>query len=212
MAVCREFQLLLLTCVLVHGAAVSGCADSASAPSSVTNRGTQSIPAKTPLEAVAGSVEDTTAPVRDWKFIVLHHTATNHGDVASIDAVHKARRDAGGQPWKGIGYHFLIGNGQGMPDGAVESTFRWKQQIAGAHAGQYQFNEWGIGVCLVGNFEEAPPTAAQLAAVQQLIRRLQKEFNLGDQQILRHGDLKATACPGRLFSYGKVVPGQDIRR
>jgi hypothetical protein len=35
--------------------------------------------------------------------------------------------------------------------------------------------------------------------VQRLVRRLANYFHFGPDQVLRHGDLKATACPGKLF-------------
>jgi hypothetical protein len=60
---------------------------------------------------------------RDWRYIVIHHTATPEGDVEAIDAVHRGRTDAQGQPWLGIGYHFVIGNGAPMADGEVAATF-----------------------------------------------------------------------------------------
>ncbi|MEZ6045526.1 MAG: hypothetical protein R3C11_08100 [Planctomycetaceae bacterium] len=62
---------------------------------------------------------------RDWKWIVIHHTATDKGSVESIHETHLKRRDKNGNPWlSGIGYHFVIGNGQGMEDGDIEPTFR----------------------------------------------------------------------------------------
>ena len=48
----------------------------------------------------------------------------------------------------GLAYHFVIGNGDGMPDGEIEPTFRWREQIQGAHAGAGEYNEQGIGIAL----------------------------------------------------------------
>jgi len=136
-------------------------------------------------------------PLRDWEFIVLHHTATDVGDVATINKEHQKRKDSTGGAWRGIGYHFLIGNGKGMPDGAVEPTFRWTEQSDGAHAGSLRHNERGIGICLVGNFNKSAPTKKQLAALQDLMAWLQKEAGIPDQRVLRHSDIKPTACPGK---------------
>jgi N-acetyl-anhydromuramyl-L-alanine amidase AmpD len=136
---------------------------------------------------------------RSWKYIVLHHSAAEHGSVESIDAAHRQRLDANGQPWRGIGYHFVIGNGHGMPDGRIEPTFRWQEQSAGAHAGVAQFNQHGIGICLIGDFEQAAPTAAQLVSLQELIDALRQEYRIDEDAILAHRDLKPTACPGGQF-------------
>ena len=143
--------------------------------------------------------------MRSWKYLVVHHSATNGGSVESIDRNHKQRRDANGIPWRGIGYHFVIGNGQGMPDGKVQPTFRWDGQLSGAHAGRREFNELGIGICLIGNFEQSPPTEAQLQSARRLIQELMDEFGMDREQILRHGDLKVTACPGKLFSMETIA-------
>lgn len=141
----------------------------------------------------------TDVPARPWKTLVLHHSATETGSVESIDVEHKQRRDGAGRPWRGIGYHFVVGNGRGMPDGEIRPTFRWQDQSAGAHAGDAAHNEHGIGICLIGNFEEAPPTDKQLASARRLIGYLKGEFAIPADRIHKHGDLKATACPGKHF-------------
>ncbi|QDT63499.1 peptidoglycan recognition protein family protein [Calycomorphotria hydatis] len=150
------------------------------------------------LDEALVTIEDASAS-HDWKYIVLHHTATNSGSVASIDAAHKRRRDSAGRPWKGIGYHFLIGNGNGMPDGKVAETFRWEEQIAGAHAGVLQYNQHGIGIALVGNFELEGPTDRQQTALLELIERLVTDYGIPAENILTHGEIRATQCPGRFF-------------
>jgi hypothetical protein len=144
-------------------------------------------------------------PSRNWKYIVLHHTATDAADVATIDEDHRQRKDQLGKPWLGIGYHFVIGNGQGMPDGLVEPTFRWEQQLHGAHAGTRPYNELGIGICLVGNFVENRPTARQVAACRDLIRSLADRYAIEPAHVMRHQDLTATECPGPLFPFQEIV-------
>jgi hypothetical protein len=145
------------------------------------------------------------APPRPWKYIVLHHTATESGDVETIDHEHRQRKDAQGKPWLGIGYHFVIGNGHGMADGLVEPTFRWTSQIHGAHAGNRLYNEQGIGICLVGNFVDGHPTARQVQATRELVRRLCDEFHIPSDCVLRHQDIGATECPGPNFPLVEIL-------
>lgn len=152
----------------------------------------------------------TSAKARAWQHIVLHHTAVEQGSVESIHEAHLQRRDSNGNPWLGIGYHFVIGNGRGMKDGAIEPTFRWRQQMHGAHAGNAKYNNFGIGICLVGNFENHPPTPKQLASVRQLILQLRTAYNIKPTNIVGHGDVKKTACPGRYFSIAKVTHGSPV--
>jgi N-acetylmuramoyl-L-alanine amidase len=145
------------------------------------------------------------APPRQWTWIVIHHTATSHGSVESINATHLQRRDRNGNPWKGIGYHFVIGNGNGMEDGEIEPTFRWRGQLSGAHAGDDEHNQHGIGIALVGNFELAPPSPAQMTAVRRLVTVLRARYGIETSNVLRHGDIKATACPGKYFPMGDLT-------
>ena len=135
---------------------------------------------------------------RAWEHIVLHHTASSGGSVETIHEGHLAKG------WLGIGYHFVIGNGNGMPDGAIEPTFRWRQQMHGAHAGIKEYNELGIGICLVGNFQNTNPTEAQLASVKRLVRTLSLEYGIPSSRIVGHRDVKPTACPGSNFPLAEV--------
>ncbi|MBX3414569.1 MAG: N-acetylmuramoyl-L-alanine amidase [Pirellulales bacterium] len=145
------------------------------------------------------------APPREWRYLVLHHTATERGDVATIDAEHRRQIDRDGKPWLGIGYHFVIGNGRPMPDGLVEPTFRWREQLHGAHAGDAEHNDLGIGICLVGNFEETAPTPLQVKACRQLVSVLAEEYEIAPENVVGHSQLKATACPGRLFPLEQMI-------
>jgi hypothetical protein len=155
--------------------------------------------------AGAEEVYQPAVAARDWQSIVLHHSATAAGDVASIDAAHRMRKDSDGRPWLGIGYHFVVGNGQPMGDGEVQPTFRWKQQLPGAHAGRREENERGIGICLIGDFETVPPTARQLESLNSLLKTLTARYGIRAERVVRHSDLKATRCPGRLFPWEQVL-------
>lgn len=138
------------------------------------------------------------AEARDWTSIVIHHTATHQGSVESIHETHIAKE------WLGIGYHFVIGNGNGMGDGEIEPTFRWREQLHGAHAGTDEYNQHGIGIALIGNFDEEPPTPAQLSAIKRLVAVLKSEYHIDSEHVIGHGEVKATACPGKLFPLTEV--------
>jgi len=205
------WSLLVVSSVLMSG---GGCARSTDAPTSEVDSqdGAHGSPIAATPDIAVRTVGWESSPLkprvqeRDWDYVVIHHTATVSGSVESIHRIHRRRQDAAGNPWRGIGYHFVIGNGQGMEDGAIEPTFRWREQLAGAHAGVRNYNERGIGVCLVGNFEKHPPTRAQLASLNRLITLLIREFGIPAGQVVRHGDIKSTNCPGKLF------PMQDFVR
>jgi len=147
---------------------------------------------------------DSEADQREWTAIVLHHSATNTGSAASFDAYHRHQKG-----WHSLGYHFVIGNGSGTPDGAIEVGPRWRRQEAGAHANSGEFNRHGIGICLVGNFEHASPTPAQMESTRKLVAELAERFHIVPERILGHCDIReggGTACPGKHF------PMDEIRR
>ncbi len=158
----------------------------------------------TPVERTAVAWEDIAPPqttaVHPWRWIVIHHSGTSAGDTAAIDRGHVADRG-----WDGIGYHFVIGNGTPMPLGRIDSTWRWRQQRAGAHAGpgelQQPYNDDGIGICLIGVFAADAPNAAQLDRLSELCATLVAHVpTLSVNRIIAHREVpgKATACPGRV--------------
>lgn len=156
-------------------------------------------PSNTDLHVVTTWDADVSA--RDWTSIILHHSATDTGSAASFDAYHRQKG------WQSLGYDFVIGNGTGTPDGAIEAGPRWRRQETGAHANSAEFNRQGIGICLVGNFEHQPPTSAQLESTRRLVRFLAQQFHIPPERILGHCDIRGgggTACPGRCFPIDEV--------
>ena len=138
-------------------------------------------------------------PMHPWRWIVIHHSGFHSGDTAGIDASHV--RDRG---WEGIGYHFVIGNGQPMPRGRVEATWRWKQQYHGAHAGpgpqQAPYNQDGIGICVIGDYDhETMDPLVEERLVELCALLIEHVPGLTPARIIGHRDVpgKATDCPGR---------------
>jgi len=146
-------------------------------------------------QATAAEVRSWSVPLRrTWRYIVIHHSATESGSAAQFDVSHKKRG------WDGLGYDFVIDNGSGGPDGAVEVGFRWREQKVGAHAGpKNPRNEDGIGICLVGDFTRTRPTAAQMRALSRLCNFLAGYCGIARENFLLHGDVRQTSCPGPYF-------------
>lgn len=155
-------------------------------------------PSLAPASAQAVPVWQPQVAERKWRYIIVHHSATDKGSAAFFDRVH---RDQG---WEGLGYHFVIGNGtMNVADGQIEPGPRWREQRGGAHCkvrGRPEFNEYGIGICLVGNFNNGLPSEAQMRSLAALIRRLQARYDIPKSRIQGHGSLKATDCPGKKFN------------
>ncbi|CAA9445136.1 MAG: hypothetical protein AVDCRST_MAG64-4470 [uncultured Phycisphaerae bacterium] len=131
-----------------------------------------------------------------WKCIVIHHSAGEAGGADRFDELH---RDKG---WDELGYHFVIGNGSDTADGQVEVGSRWAAQKHGAHCktkNEY-YNNHGIGICLVGNFELHPPAERQLQSLRRLVAFLSREFGIPPERVYTHGGVtRQTHCPGKHF-------------
>ena len=149
-------------------------------------------------EAVPWEWSPPSSLEKGWRAMVIHHSLTKEGNAAMFDDYHR-----NGHKWKGVGYNFVIGNGNGSKDGAVEVTFRWRQQIAGAHCGGTPGN-WAnkdaIGICLVGDFTYSRPTHRQMQSLLKLVRFLQNRYNIPKNRIYSHretpGYTGGTKCPG----------------
>jgi hypothetical protein len=140
---------------------------------------------------------EVSIPPPPWRWIVIHHSATDKGCAASFDAWHR-----NGRHWDELGYHFVIGNGTQSGDGEVEVGSRWPKQKHGAHCrvgDNEEYNYFGIGICLVGNFERSRPTDGQLAALCRLVDYLAATYHIDDSHIIGHGTVDYTRCPGRGF-------------
>jgi len=141
---------------------------------------------------------------RHWQAIVIHHSATPNGNMAIFDKWHRERND-----WDGVGYDFVIGNGTDSPDGAVEVTFRWHQQVTGAHCktpGNWA-NEQAVGICLVGNFDESLPSDAQMRSLTRLVQFLSSRYRIPALQIHGHNSMPGahvTNCPGQHLGMSAV--------
>jgi N-acetylmuramoyl-L-alanine amidase len=136
-------------------------------------------------------------PNPQWKYIILHHTATDMGNAKTINVSHGARGF-----WNGLGYHFLIDNGTlGKGDGQIEMSPRWIRQQSGAHCKAGGMNDKAVGIALVGNFNLESPTPNQIQSLTYLIRTLCDYYRIPPGNIMGHREVEGahTECPGKNF-------------
>ena len=138
-----------------------------------------------------------------WEYIVIHHSATEVGNAELFDKGHRRRGF-----WNGLGYHFVIDNGTaGTRPGEIETSHRWLHQMDGAHCNAMDMNQKGIGICLVGNFDEEKVSPAQFNSLVWLIRQLQAKYHIPAHRVLRHHDVpgkNGTHCPGKSFPWSQL--------
>lgn len=139
-------------------------------------------------------------PSSKWKYIIIHHSATDEGTANSLFDIHNRRG------FNGLGYDFIIDNGTGgKKDGQIEVSGRWIKQIDGAHCRAGGMNHQGIGVCLVGNFSKERVSSRQMDSLVYLVDLLSKYYHIPRNRILGHGQVPgaATECPGLRFPWSE---------
>ena len=151
-----------------------------------------------------------------WQAIAIYDSGSPAGDVAALERRHL---DAG---LSGLGYHFVIGNGQGMEDGQVAVGFRWERQLPGAHATQTMCAPWplraheaplsandlnrkSVAICLLGNGQRRAFTDQQTRQLLNLVRALQAELGIGAHAVFF--DRELTPMVSGLGKFGQLQPG-----
>jgi N-acetylmuramoyl-L-alanine amidase len=136
-----------------------------------------------------------------WKYIIIHHSATDFGSALSFDKAHLNRGF-----WHGLGYHFVIDNGtDGKADGQIEVSPRWIKQQDGAHCKASNMNTKAIGVCVVGNYSTDKLSSAQMDSLTYLVKKLQDYYKIPRRNIMGHGQVPGanTECPGKNFPWNE---------
>ena len=144
--------------------------------------------------------------MRQWKNIIIHHSASGWGTARFIDQWHKRRG------WLGIGYHFVILNGFTNSED-LKSKRRFNNLIGsveigrtldgdlwvegdeiGAHA--LGFNADSIGICMIHNSGPYHPT--MIHSVLLLTAGLMQRYNIPASNVLGHCEVddKKPLCPG----------------
>lgn len=136
-----------------------------------------------------------------WRYIIIHHSATDNGNALYFDYAHRKRGFN-----RGLGYHFVIDNGTDTKaDGQIEVSPRWIKQQNGAHCSASGMNFKSIGICLVGNFNYERVSGKQMNSLVYLVKLLRKYYGIPANNILGHGQVKnaQTDCPGRNFPWNE---------
>lgn len=141
-------------------------------------------------------------PTRKWRYIIIHHSATEEDNALSLFQMHLRRGFD-----NGLGYDFLIANGtRGKKDGQIEVSPRWLKQMDGAHCKASNMNSRGIGVCLVGNFSRESLGEEQMDSLVYTVNVLRKYYSIPLKNIMGHGQVPGakTECPGKCFPYNEL--------
>ena len=151
------------------------------------------------LQEVFHTTVPTRADADGWKFIYIHHSATASGNAMTL-----------GQTPDGLGDHFVIGNGDGCADGEIQMSRRWMQQLAPGSPRGVNINPRCISICLIGDFDNLPPTPAQVHRLAQLVSTLQNRLRIDGKSVWFLDQTGSPAGIGRYFPQtafrGTILP------
>ena len=154
--------------------------------------------------------------MRDWKEIVIHHSAAPDSRISNdweairryhtswrykdeIITPEKAQDLINSHtlgviaPWEGIGYHF----GLEYENNKLHYRIGRGLDKVGAHT--LNHNLLAIGICCVGNYDITPPTEETYTACAQLVLDLMQIFKIPIEKIYPHRLFAPKTCPGKLF-------------
>lgn len=175
---------------------------------------------------------------REWNFIILHHSATRddgnaddweairryhksyavNGNIVSEQEWHRIKKYAAEhnknhhfkRPWDDIGYHFGIEK----DDGKLVVKQGRPLSDTGAHAympGNNFYNRYGIGICIVGDYDTDPPDTERWNMTIWLIRQLMLLYDIPARYVLGHRELYVRenrppikTCPGSAIDMDKL--------
>jgi hypothetical protein len=136
--------------------------------------------------------------------LVIHHSAGASGSAVVFRLEHKAKG------WSDIGYHAVITNGHGGPDGELQPGRPEEKDGAGVFGNNLR----KLHICLVGQFAKGEanctglPTPLQYRALGEWLRSRAATYGVTRAaQIVGHKEITipghGTACPGDI-PLGKI--------
>uniref|UniRef100_A0A7C6EEM5 N-acetylmuramoyl-L-alanine amidase n=1 Tax=candidate division WOR-3 bacterium TaxID=2052148 RepID=A0A7C6EEM5_UNCW3 len=130
--------------------------------------------------------------MRKVKYLIIHHGEWKDTPEFQTNEVKKDQMQRG---YSDIAYDFVIENFAGQYFAIVGRPLT---QVGGHCKG---WNQVSIGICFLGNFNQAPPPIAMLRyGIEYLIIPLIQIFSIPIKNILGHGEVRDTDCPGKFFN------------
>lgn len=128
--------------------------------------------------------------------IVIHHSLTKDGKAVDWDSIKRYHIEEKG--WADIGYHA----GVERIDGILTSLTGRPINQTGAHC--LGHNDM-IGICIVGNFDLAPPDDDMLRYAAVVTAGYLRMFSLDVSDIHRHHEYAEKSCPGSQFPWQRFL-------
>jgi len=154
-----------------------------------------------------------------WSNVIVHHSWTGDTDLPNTVAIrnfHTSYRQGGNiitedqyftlrdqnakhlvRPWQDIGYHWMIERLSDHRPWVIQGRSLMKP---GAHCTQQGMNRKAIGLCVVGNFDEAPPPEDIFEKTADFVAWLCRMYRIPVDNVHGHTEFASyKTCPGKLF-------------
>jgi len=127
--------------------------------------------------------------------IIIHHSLTKDSKTVSWGAIRKYHVDALG--FDEIGYRYGI---ELARDSIEIFVGRFDTEDYGAHCPEMGMNDRSIGVCIIGNFDVAPPSIEIFDKAARFIAYLCRIHEIPTFHVLGHNQCNPNkSCPGKHF-------------
>lgn len=128
-----------------------------------------------------------------WRQIVIHESGSLVGSIEDLSRQHASM----GMP--SLGYHFVVGNGNGEQNGAVLMGPRWNAQQHGGSVAD------AIEICVVGDTARRPLTDAQLQSLASIVSDLTRHYGIDASNIVRQQDRGGPSSFANDAEWNRVV-------
>lgn len=128
----------------------------------------------------------------NWSEVLIHHSAGPDTGGLDADGIRHYHVEVKG--WRDVGYHYLVeleGHRYIVVPGRPETQ-------DGAHCPGH--NQTALGVCMVGDFTDSPPSLEQLRVTAELCADLCRRHGIRSLDIRPHRAFRRTECPGKAFT------------
>ncbi|MCC7145212.1 MAG: hypothetical protein IT443_02065 [Phycisphaeraceae bacterium] len=113
-----------------------------------------------------------------WKSVTVRLSGNTYGSAQTVTSQHELLG------LRGLGYHFVMGNGSASPDGQIEVGFRWQHQMESAMPlGTPADSPDHIQICLIGSARDGGSTPRQVQELVWLLRNLQLRLGISADKI-----------------------------
>jgi len=128
-----------------------------------------------------------------WTQIVIHESGSLVGNLEDLTRQHASM----GEP--SLGYHFIVGNGNGEQNGAVLIGPRWNAQQHGATTPD------AIEICVIGDTSRRPLTNAQVQSLASVVPDLARHYRIDPSRIVRQQDRGGPANFANDAEWSRIV-------